>query len=193
MTDGHHVLVIGAGSIGERHIRCLLATGRARVCFTEIRQDLREQVAARYPRVTSFDDIDEALRSGVSAAVIATPAPLHVAQAAQLVERGMHVLIEKPLSVTTDGIERLKSLVRERQVVAAVAYVYRAHPALASMREAIRGGELGRPVQLVMVSGQNFPFYRPAYRQTYYARHSSGGGAVTIETRRVMWLDGSGT
>ena len=49
MTARHRVLIVGAGSIGERHIRCFLATGRADVSFVEVQQDVRKQVAARYP------------------------------------------------------------------------------------------------------------------------------------------------
>ena len=63
-------------------------------------------------------------------------------------------------------------------LVVAVAYVYRAFPALAAMREAIVGGRFGRPVELVAVGGQNFPSYRPAYRDTYYADRATGGGAI---------------
>jgi predicted dehydrogenase len=60
------------------------------------------------------------------------------------------------------------------------------------MRQAIRDGRFGRPLQLVAVSGQDFPFYRPAYRQTYYAKRESGGGAVQDALTHVInagqWL-----
>ena len=190
----HHVLVVGAGSIGERHVRCFLATGRARVSFAEVRADLRGEVAQRHPAAGAFDSLEAALAARPTAAVIATPAPLHVPQAMQLVERGVHVLIEKPLAVGLDGIDRLVEAVSARQVVAGVAYVYRAHPVLADMRAAIRSGRFGRPLELVAVSGQHFPFYRPAYRQTYYARRDSGGGAVQDALTHVVnaaeWLVG---
>ena len=70
-------------------------------------------------------------------AVIATPAPLHVPLATRLVEAGVHVLIEKPLGTSLDGVERLGQMVRERGVTAAVGYVYRCHPLLSAMRQAI--------------------------------------------------------
>lgn len=194
MTARHRVLIIGAGSIGERHIRCFLATGRVDVAFVELRPDLREQIATRYPQSRGFSELEAALEAGLDAAVIATPAPLHVAQATQLATRGIHLLIEKPLSVTTEGIDSLQAAVAERRIVAAVAYVYRAHPALTEMRQAIQSGAFGRPVELVMVSGQHFPFYRPAYRSTYYTRHASGGGAVqdalTHGINAAEWLIG---
>ena len=54
--EPYEVLIIGAGSIGERHIRCFLATGRTDVSFVEPQPALREQVAARYPNATAYAD-----------------------------------------------------------------------------------------------------------------------------------------
>jgi len=193
-AGARHVLVVGAGSIGERHVRCFLATGRARVSFVEVKPELRDAVASRYPRATAYDSIEAALESGVEAAVIATPAAMHVAQATHLVGRGIHVLIEKPLSISTEGVDALRKLAAERGVVVSVAYVYRAHPALAEMRQAIKSGRFGEPVDLVAVSGQHFPLYRPAYAQTYYTEHETGGGAVQDALTHVInageWLVG---
>jgi predicted dehydrogenase len=190
----HQVVVVGAGSIGERHVRCFLATGRARVSFVEINPDLRAAVAARYPDTTARASLEAAIEQPPEAAVIATPAPLHVPQATQLVERGVHLLIEKPLSVSTEGVEALADLVAKRRVIAAVAYVMRAQPALAEMREAIVSGRFGKPLQLIAVSGQDFAFYRPAYAKTYYGHRASGGGAVQDALTHVLnaaqWLVG---
>ncbi|HUY32155.1 MAG TPA: Gfo/Idh/MocA family oxidoreductase [Pirellulales bacterium] len=173
----HKVLVIGVGSIGERHVRCFLDTGRAEVSLLEIDAALARTVAEHYG-VLAHADLNAALTAGVQVAVVATPAPLHVPLAMRLVEAGMHVLIEKPLSTTLDGVEPLRRAVVERRVVAAVAYVYRLHPALAAMRQAICEGRFGRPVELVAVAGQHFRTYRPAYRTIYYRDRASGGGAI---------------
>jgi predicted dehydrogenase len=192
-SDSHHVLVIGAGSIGERHLRCFLETGRARVSFVEPNSPRRDEIAGRYPDARAFADVETAA-SGVTAAVIATPAPLHVPQAIRLADAGIHVLIEKPLAVSMDAVDTLQSVVVRRKVVAAVAYVYRAHPALAEMQRAIADGRFGRPLELVVVSGQNFAHYRPAYRQTYYASRTTGGGAVQDALTHLVnageWLIG---
>jgi predicted dehydrogenase len=193
-TAARHVLVVGAGSIGERHVRCFLATGGARVSFVEVKSELREAVASRYPQATAHDSIEAALEGGIDAAVIATPATMHVAQATHLVGRGIHVLIEKPLSLSNEGVDALRRVAAERGVVASVGYVYRAHPALAEMRQVIASGRFGEPIEVVAVSGQHFPLYRPAYAQTYYTRHETGGGAVQDALTHVInageWLVG---
>ncbi len=190
----HRVLVIGVGSIGERHLRCFGGSGRAEVSFVEPNPSLREVVARRYPAARARVDLEAALAAGVDAAVIATPAPLHVPLATRLAAAGVHVLIEKPLGVTTDGVQALAETVAGNGTVAAVAYVYRVHPALADMQAAIAAGRLGRPLEVVAVAGQHFPTYRPDYHATYYASHDTGGGAVQDALTHVInaaeWLVG---
>ncbi|MGI9428550.1 MAG: Gfo/Idh/MocA family protein, partial [Bythopirellula sp.] len=62
------------------------------------------------------------------------------------------------------------------------------------MKQALDSGRFGAPVQIVAVSGQKFPFFRPAYRETYYRNHSTGGGAIQDAITHVLnageWLVG---
>lgn len=190
----HHVLIIGVGSIGERHLRCFQATGRADVSFVEINDELRRTVAGRYQTRGVHANLDAALADHPDSAVIATPAPMHVPIATQLAETGVHLLIEKPLSTTLEGIDRVQRVIQERRLTAAVAYVYRVHPALAAMRKELTSGRFGKPVELVAVSGQHFPTYRPAYRNIYYTDRARGGGAIQDALTHVLnageWLVG---
>jgi len=203
MTHPHSVLIVGVGSIGERHLRCFQATGRAEVSFAEINNVLRATIADRYG-VSGFADLDAALAARPAAiapeaqrstvAVVATPAHRHIDCATRLAEAGFHVLIEKPLSTSTEGIDRLVRVAGERGLVIGVAYVYRCFPALAAMREGLLSGRFGKPVEIVAVCGQHFPTYRPAYRDTYYADRATGGGAIQDALTHVLnageWLVG---
>jgi predicted dehydrogenase len=190
----HRVLVVGVGSIGERHVRCFAATGRASVSVCEVDADRRRAVAGRYAVTEAFADLGAALASGPGVVVVCTPAHLHIPAALAAVRAGAGVLIEKPLSTGLDGVDELRREVEARRAVAGVAYVYRAHPALAAMRDAIRSGRFGEPVQVVATCGQHFPLYRPAYRDIYYNDRATGGGAVQDALTHVVnaaeWLVG---
>jgi predicted dehydrogenase len=192
-TPKHKLLIVGVGSIGERHLRCFLATDRAEAVFVEVNSSLRETIAERYG-VRGFASLDEALETQPTVAVVAVPAHLHIAIATKLAECGIHLLIEKPLSTSFEGIDRLQQIVSERGLTAGVAYVYRSHPLLTEMRAAIQSGRFGRPVELIAVSGQHFPTYRPAYRQIYYTDRATGGGAIQDALTHVInageWLLG---
>lgn len=173
------VLVVGVGSIGERHVRCYLTTQKTQVSICEPNPTLREKIASTYDVASAYDNLDEALKQSWDTIVIATPAQLHVVMARQAIKAGVKfVLIEKPLAVTSEGVSELQAQAKAAKAVVAVAYVTRAHPAAVAMREAIVSGRFGEPVQLSVVSGQNFPFFRPAYASTYYANHATGGGCI---------------
>ena len=203
MTLSHSVLIVGVGSIGERHLRCFQATDRAKVAFVEINDSLRATISERYG-IPGFANLDDAISNRLdsaqsitprfTAAVVATPANLHIEIATRLAASGIHLLIEKPLSTSTDNIDLLARTVNKRFLVVNVAYVLRCFPALAAMRDALISGRFGKPVEIVAVSGQNFPTYRPAYRNTYYTDHRTGGGAIQDALTHTLnageWLVG---
>ena len=187
-------MVIGVGSIGERHLRCFLNTGRVEAEFVEVNPTLRETVAGRYPAARPQASLEAALATKPDLAVIATPAQLHIPMAQQLADAGVHLLIEKPLSTSLAGIESLMQTIERKRLKASIAYVYRSHPVLTAMRKEILSGRFGRPVELVCVSGQHFPTYRPAYRTIYYTKRETGGGAIQDALTHLMnageWLLG---
>lgn len=194
VSDRKRVLIVGTGSIGERHLRCFQSTQRAEVSFVEVQPALAEQIRQRYPETVGYPTLAAALEHPWDAAVIATPAPLHLAQSFEFVQRSIPVLIEKPLSVELDGVEELRQAIQRTRCPVGVAYVYRAHPVVTAMRNRLLTGELGQPVELIAVCGQHFPTYRPAYADIYYARREAGGGAVQDALTHIVnlgeWLVG---
>lgn len=175
---GKRTLVIGVGSIGERHVRCFQRTGRTTVSICEVDQVLCRQVAERYQIDRTFTSLEEALDHEHDLAVICTPAHLHVPMAVRLARRGVDLLIEKPLSTGPEGISELETEIARHRCVVAVGYVWRAHPMFQAVKRVIESGRFGVPLNLIGVSGQHFPTYRPAYLETYYTQHATGGGAV---------------
>ncbi len=190
----HKILVVGVGSIGERHLRCFLATGRATIGFCELNESLRHAVAERYLNARPFSSLEAALLERWDAAVIATPAHTHIAIARMLAERDVHLLIEKPLSISMEGVEDLRDLCDRRKRVVGVAYIHRANAVFAAMRKAIVSGRFGMPLQVIATCGQHFPTFRPAYKDIYYADRNKGGGAIQDALTHVInaaeWIVG---
>jgi predicted dehydrogenase len=188
------ILIIGGGSIGERHLRCFLRTGRAEVGLCDVNEKLRTDVAQRYNVKQVYSTLNDALSAEFDAAVICTPADLHIPMAIDIAGRNMGILIEKPLSISQERIDELKAVVESKQLAVSVAYVLRHHPALLAMKQYLNGGAFGRPVQVVFTGGQHFPFYRPAYRGTYYTRRATGGGAIQDALTHIVnaaeWIVG---
>lgn len=160
----------------------------------ETNADLRRKIAEQYGVEHAFADLDAAMADGPTAAVVATPAPLHIPMSTKLADAGVHLLIEKPLSTAVDGCDALTALIRRKNLTAAVAYVWRSHPILREMKDAIDSGRFGRPLHLTVQTGQHFPTFRPAYRTIYYRDRAMGGGAIQDAMTHMLnlgeWLAG---
>ena len=100
------ILIIGCGSIGERHLRAFLANGQLGVIAAEMNPELRERIGRTHGVETVADYREAIVRPGVVAALVATPAPSHVTIATDCLEHKRHVLIEKPLSLDRTGLDR---------------------------------------------------------------------------------------
>jgi predicted dehydrogenase len=190
----HRLLIVGAGSIGERHLRCFLKTGRAEIMVCEPNEPLRNDIAGRYG-VAASADFDAALKEAPwQGVVVCTPAHLHVSMAREALQAGASVLIEKPLSVSAEGTGDLVIARAENNRAAGVAYVLRFMPAIRQARTFLKSGAIGQPLHGIVVTGQHFPEFRPAYREIYYNRHETGGGAIqdalTHSAHSMEWLLG---
>src|SRR5206468_8598204 len=78
------------------------------------------------------------------AAVIATPAALHLSAALACARRGVPLFIEKPLADHLDGLDELADVCANRRIVAMVGYCLRFHAAVAVLGQAVRAGRIGR-------------------------------------------------
>lgn len=193
-TPREKILIIGTGSIGERHLRCFLTTERADVCFCEPNDTQRQLIAEKYP-APAYASIEQAVAAEQpTAAVICTPAQTHLPIASQLLRHGMALLIEKPLALSVPEAENFLALSEAHNRPVLVAYVGHQHLPLIAAREALAGGKYGKVRHVVVTQGQNFPTFRPAYREIYYARHESGGGAIqdalTHMINAAEWIAG---
>ncbi len=102
----------------------------------------------------------------------------------------MHVLLEKPLSVSLNGVEGLLRLHAQSGRVAAVGYTMHQYPALQQARALLQENTLGRVLQAATLGGQPFHRLRPGYDKTYYRHRSAGGGAIQDAlTHTVNWVE----
>lgn len=171
-----NVLVVGGGSIGERHLRCIGQVGADYISLCDTNDSIRKQLTDRYSLSKVFSQIERAAEHPWDAVSICTPAHLHIRHALTLLPNTKAMLIEKPLSTGLDELPALFEAAQDKPV--GVAYVMRGHPAVIEVKKLLDQGRIGELKQVTYVGGQHFPTYRPAYRDIYYARRESGGGAV---------------
>ena len=116
--------VVGAGALGFHHTRILRdVPGAALVGFHDSNTARAEKVSAELG-VKSFESV-EALLDNVEAVSVVVPTPYHFAVAAPALERGLHVLIEKPIAVTLEEADALLAIAKRTGAVVQTGHVER--------------------------------------------------------------------
>jgi len=165
--------IIGMGNMGRFHADYLLQ-GKAPRCelaaLASGRPEKLDSYAARGPKI--FSTGDDLIRSGaVDAVIVATPHYSHTTYGVAALEAGLHLMVEKPISVHRADCERLIAAHEKhpRQAFAAM-FQLRAEPRYQKLRHLIRSGELGEVVRVNWIITDWFR------TEAYYA---SGGWRAT--------------
>ncbi|RMF71360.1 MAG: gfo/Idh/MocA family oxidoreductase [Acidobacteria bacterium] len=126
--------VVGVGHLGQHHARVyheLDATRLVGVFDTD--RARAEEIAGRFG-VRAFDDPD-ALAREIDIASVAAPTVAHEQAAAPLIDRGVAVLVEKPIAPDGEAGRRMIARAREAGVPLAVGHIERCQPAIRALRE----------------------------------------------------------
>ena len=168
------VAVLGTGSAGMRHLEALRALGGVWAVAIPMRPERSAVLkAAGYPVATGWD---EAVRQGVQYAVISTDTGRHVQDGLKAVERGLDVLVEKPIAVDAREARRLCDEASKLGRTVYVGCVLRFSDSLNTFRRLLK--EVGS-LHTVHIECQSYlPDWRPdrPYQETYAARPEEGGG-----------------
>lgn len=182
-------LIAGLGSIGRRHMRNLIALGEKNIVLLRTRKaTLPDDELAEYPVET---DLREALKKHKPEAVIvANPTSLHLETAVPAAEAGCHILLEKPISHSTEGLDQLQSAVKKSGSKVLVAFQFRFHPGLMRAKQLISNGEIGRVISAHVHFGEYLPAWHPweDYRKGYAARADLGGGVALTQCHSLDYL-----
>jgi 2-hydroxy-4-carboxymuconate semialdehyde hemiacetal dehydrogenase len=138
------IVVAGEGAFGVKHLEAI-------ACIPEVEvvslaggvAEATRQVADRFKIPHWTLDLGEALaRPGVEAAILATPTPIHAAQAIQCLEAGKHVAVEIPMADSLADAERLVDVARRTGLVAMAGHTRRFNPSHQWIHKRIAAGEL---------------------------------------------------
>lgn len=187
------ILVIGGGSIGQRHISNLVKLiPRKSIHVYDIEKNQLNLVSKKF-KITSvskltFDDYD--------CLFICTPPSTHVKLAMDGLKHGCHVFIEKPLSSYSKGITSLKRLTKKKNLLAFVGYNFRFNRGLNHIQKILHKKQLGKPLFVSAQYGQYLPDWRPLknYKKNYSALKRLGGGIIHDSSHEIdylIWLFGN--
>jgi predicted dehydrogenase len=152
------------------------------------RATLPDDELAGYPVET---DLREALKKHApNAVIVANPTSLHLETAIPAAEAGCHILLEKPVSHSLDGLDKLQAAASKSGSKILVGFQFRYHPTLNKARELIQSGSLGKVLTAHAHWGEYLPQWHPweDYRKSYSSRADLGGGVIVTLTHPLDYL-----
>lgn len=198
MTTGQPVRIgVIGGGFGIQHLQGLGATEDAEVvAFCQRTRDKAEATAGKFGVPHVYTDYRALLaHTALDAVSIVAPPHLHAEMAAAALERGLHLLCEKPLAMNAAEAEGMLKQAEAAGRVHMTAFNHRHIPALAYMKELMDGGYVGERV--LHVESRWFSENRAAPNQTHYWRHRrelAGFGVLgdigVHVVDRLRWLIG---
>jgi len=151
--------VIGAGAMGQHHVRVYSGLGNVELAGVSDLDEQRLKTLAEKYGVESFTDYGELLKKDLDAVSIAVPTTLHREVSLDAVTRGINVLVEKPIADTMENANLIIKASRTNSVKLMVGHVERFNPAIIALKD--HQDELGK---IVTISARRVGPYNPRIR-----------------------------
>jgi UDP-N-acetyl-2-amino-2-deoxyglucuronate dehydrogenase len=172
--------ILGAGNISDTHARAARDIPGVDIVAVYGQNAAKAEELARRCGGQAFQDLDRFLdHRPMDLVAIGSPSGVHASEGIAAVERGLHVLVEKPLDITTARADRLIEAAERAGVKLGVFFQDRLKPDVVRMKQFVDAGNLGKPI---LASGR-VKWYRPPQ---YYSgsrwrgTHTLDGGGALI-------------
>ncbi|WP_168121512.1 Gfo/Idh/MocA family oxidoreductase [Paenibacillus sp. HB172176] len=188
------VALLGAGAIAEHHLKAIEATeGFVNGAIVDIDRSKAEVIAAKYG-IRAYVDYKEMFeQEKPDVAAIALPHFLHLETALYAAERGCHLMLEKPMALSTEECDRIIEAGRKHDIRILIGHTqhYMAENRLA--KQILDSGELGELVMIHDVRHANY--FQQSRPEWFLTKEMSGGGILANlgahSIDKIQWLTGS--
>ena len=186
-----NILVIGAGSIGQRHIQNLKFLGINNVEVFDNNKKLLKHVEKKF----KIKILNKLKFNKIDCTLICTPPSSHIQLAKLALEENSNVFIEKPLSNSLKGTNLIAKLAKKKSLKIFVGYVFRFDKGLIKINDFLKQNKIGDVVSYDAYEGWNLANWRPwqKFEKSYTTSEKLGGGIIldgSHELNYLQWLEG---
>ncbi len=178
------IIVIGGGSIGQRHIKNLQTLGYLSIFCLKRNIDLAFESKFNVRVITTYQEFTDIQPWAV---FICNPTSLHIDSLREAVEVNAHIFMEKPLIHDEKGLLLAKKLLRDYDKVFFIGFMLRFHPLVKKIKKIIDSKKLGEVYAARLEFGSYLPYWHPYedYKISYAARKELGGGVINTITHEL--------
>lgn len=143
--DRMKIGVIGCGYWGPNLIRNFVEIPASDVVIVaDLNEERLSKIKASYPQISITKDYRDFFDLGLDAVVIATPPATHYHLAKECLLQNLHVLVEKPMTVSSEQAEELIELAKSQDLVLMVGHTFEYNAAVHTLKQLVDSGELGQ-------------------------------------------------
>lgn len=183
-------IVIGGGSIGERHIHNLKKIGLENIAVVDKNKKKIDKLSKKYS-IKKFYNLNSAWSFEPDFSLICTWSDSHISLANSCIKNNSHVFIEKPISSNLVGVNQLLKKARSKKLKIAVGYNMRFEKGLTLLKEKLRHLEIGSPISIHSQWGNNISnWIHPDSKKNHYVLEK-GGGVILDDSHEydyIRWL-----
>lgn len=183
-------IVIGCGSIGERHIHNLKKIGIKELGIFDINQKRVTDLKKKYS-VNSFSDIESTLEYNPDFSIICTYPESHHEFAKKCINAKSHVFIEKPISTKLKNIEKILNNAKSKKLKVSVGYNLRFDKGLRDLKKKISNREIGNILFISAHFGHHIKFWGNRKKIDEHYILQKGNGIILDDSHEydyIRWL-----
>ena len=181
------VLIAGCGSIGKRHANVLKTLGLSDLWICDSNRNSLEELSSQLPNCQNYRSYESALADKPDAVFICTPSHIHIPMITAAVENNIHVMCEKPISTTVDGIDELDKLAKQKNVKVMIGLCFRFHEGILKAREYLNMKQIGRIISIRSIMGEYLPEIRADYKSLHDS-NSPGAFDLMHDLDLALWM-----
>jgi len=155
------VAVIGAGNMGRNHIRKYAGLKESELLAIADVDPSTEKLAKEYGAKFYLDYKEMLDKERPQAVSIVAPTPFHHAIASDVIGRGIHCLLEKPIANTVEQATELIDLAKNKKVILTIGHIERYNPVIRKLKDILSNGAVGEITSIVCRRVGGFPAAEP--------------------------------
>ena len=187
------ILLIGLGSIGQRHLRNLHKIN-PKFKFIAVRKMFKVPVLTNSLKIsknkrslkdkyniTYYKNLNSALKENPDFAIICSPTSFHLEEVLKCLKKNINVFVEKPLSHNEKRLKELKSLLlKKKKIITMMGYQTRFNPLYIYLKKYLTKKNLGKINHVEIFNGEHIADFHKYenYKTSFAAKKVLGGGVV---------------
>tara|TARA_Y100000992_G_scaffold296350_2_gene258447 strand:- start:929 stop:1930 length:1002 start_codon:yes stop_codon:yes gene_type:complete len=195
-----NILILGLGSIGQRHLRNIRKL-YPKTKFYSYRRRFNTPSLDNLNNVKKFDlkskykityikNLNNLKKFEIDAALICTPSSFHIDEAIKIISQRINIFVEKPLGSTLKKIKKLEKLIKTKKVISMIGFQLRFSPILKQIKRILKNKKFGKLNQVLIHHGENINNFHKYedYKNIYASKKKLGGGVILTQIHEIDYF-----